>query len=219
MSEITNFGIIQQVDNETMFTVFGFARNCQNLSSIVPTTVINLCILFYYDEEFKIFNENTIKIHSDKHQITHLIDASSSTCYGKIRCASYDNDITYKWILKIVQCTHGNMIIGIDEAIGKWINSAFWHPGNKHTASYGMTSAGYKYVECSYSGSGHRWKTGDEVSVTLNCKDSILLLCINNQYTTTFNNIKKGNLIKYRLAIYTKSVGDSVSLISFSTSK
>ena len=160
------------------------------------------------------------KINDKKNTISHSGMGYDNTCYGNLTILSQDNK-SYYWKFKInKQLQSGDISIGIDQDKCKWINTSFYYQIG--TMNYSYSSNARKYNSSKVEEYGINYKTGDIVEMALIFRSNLLFgvlayILNGNKLGVAYSNVKRGDDIKYKMAIRTFMDSDSVSLLSFNT--
>ena len=219
-----NFESLKQVDSNTKDLVNGYIKGLGNdESTIIPSLVVSICILFYNLQEFFAICGDVMTIDST---LTRLTTRKVEEKPFRRRCSCYGNVIItnkyeciYSWELKIVSSNDNDKRFGItsDTSI---LNQRFT---DTEKYFYAIASLGYRkshqqpyHNKCTSHGI---WRTGDIIKININTKERSFKLMLNDcKEDTIFENMEFDEETKYRFAISNsskKSKANCIELVSF----
>ena len=176
-----SFDRLKLVDQRTKDLVEGFIKKASHDIDI-PSSIVSVCILFYYLGEFFSTCGDAMKIDDNK-TILKACPLARNTGYGNIRINNEYNCI-YSWTLKLVALDIYNTWIGIDASNKEYSHRNFSLAakhyyaidvrGSKKSRISGQSSTRVNY--------GKRMKEGDIVKMDINTKDRTMSFWINDEY-------------------------------------
>lgn len=185
-----------------------------NMKQFVPNGVEFVCLSFYHGiESFKYFNSKFFRVSNNNSIITNIYGAHS-TCYGELSIP-FDSNGKHIWKFKILAHNGnqwGDIAIGIDESIHKWIDS-FFCP-QKETLNYGYGSTGVKGNKAGIIKFSQEYTRNDIITMILDLNRNEILFAKNDEKEIHAFDVKPSK-IGYSMAICVTSVCDSVSLLSY----
>ena len=208
---------LSKIDEKTKYGVYGWIREAEESLQLghVPLMISSICIL-YFHEIFDAIGKY-MKLSQGNKCITNASKAGgwNNTNYGIIEIASNTN-ATYEWELRVKEKGSKNSItVGITNT-------------NEPDEYYGHKLEQYNHYMYNSSGSkwrhdqdwreyGDQYKKNDKVKMTLNLKNADLRFSVNDvSKGIAFENIEKGDDIKYRMFVSMYGENDSVEILNFS---
>ena len=229
----------------TQYSVFGYMRLCERelLLNVLPSRVIYLVLLFYYEPEYFDKSPECIQISDDKRTMTR-IDTEDRENYHNItflkQWIDSTSNITVEWVFKIYKkkgksCDASKGIcIGLyskydDEYLKLNPLNCNHTPFYVHWASNRKGHAvgvwkrerdDTRYTsltnraDFAWSQYGHN----DKIKLKYDTKESKVYFKVNdNNYRVLFDKIQKDETIKYKIGVVLARIGDSISLIGFNS--
>ena len=143
-STASNVNKVTKIEQKHKDVVIGFVKTVQNkndaLFLIVPLDIIGIILLFWFDgsDEFdpSLCGKN-LKITNNNKRLSRPRRGPLQTCYGKKIIISATN-ATYIWKIKVIGETRNGLVIGIDNARGKYKRTYFWN--KKEKGSYNLNA-------------------------------------------------------------------------------
>ena len=114
----TQYRSLNMVDKRTKCIVYGYINQIERLfqfSTNIPISIIQICILFYFEKECFEKSSDFIKIYGDQQELITKIKSNGWSCvaFGSKWIESNRLNII-KWTVKIIETVDGNgIIVGI----------------------------------------------------------------------------------------------------------
>ena len=209
--------------------VNGYIRDQQNkllLGQNIPSVIMYICILYYYDGEYFTQSNEDLSISKDKRTVTkiknNLYRPWKNRAIGNIWVGSMSNKIV-KWKFIINRTTGGlNTIFVALISVDTHLDNEFFAYPILDAPIY---SIGNGYTVCAYDGRhanqvdiGPLFVVGYQFSIILNTKDSTICYEFDDDITTRkciFADIVRAESVRYKIAVCLKSLNASMSLIEF----
>eukprot|EP01084_Bolivina_argentea_P226088 381945_1 len=144
-----------------------------------------------------------------------------ATCYGALVIPSMRNG-TYEWTFQSNKGGGGcSIAIGIDEHVAKWINTRFCHKTETISyAYYAWGSGAYKVNSNKSEAYGEGLEKNHKISMILDFSSSSKYGTLSfskdgKDLGIAYQNIKRANNIKYRMAVCPNTSTDSCQLLCF----
>ena len=217
-----NFSNVKKIDQQYKDIVIGFIRELNNqLTSNhfvnIPLEIIYLCLLFYWNDEFDpLLCGKYLKLSENNKKLS-AVQAKWNTCYGKIIINPSINGL-YIWKIKIVEPDTNGLVIGIDNAKGKYANDYFWD--KKETGSYNWHAWGGQVRSWNKSNKDHSIyakNVNDIIIMKLefnsNSHKGILSFKVNKKKFIAADDVPRDKELRYRLAITMLSTSCAVQLV------
>ena len=219
-----NFNGTKYVSKDSHFLVFGFIREHQLLVSdlIIPSPIYLLCLMYYYLQNYFGIHSSRIQVTGDQNETITSKESKDSCAYGYHWIHSMSNKlITYK-----IKINHGfnayqDSDIGIsasdtfideDFASSTNIYYAFDADGDKWSV---VDDVSFCQIYDEEFDDGY--KAGDIVTMQLDLFNSTISFYVNDRFKgIAFDDIKKGENIRYKLAVMLAKSGDSCTIIEYS---
>ena len=227
---------LNNVDQETSYLVSGYIRAIQKEFNerIIPTEVIDLCIIYYFITEFFSKCGKDMKISADNDSFTTKLEGYSwNTAYGNnIIDMNKTPNLIYEWT---IQCTEKYFILGLESTDFKNINTDisdsgryFYKDTKQKCKYYGWYTASSLHTN-NYMNDAIHHKTFNEdwssdlqdidreIMMELNCKNKTISYSVNNKnYGIAFKNVEATQ--QYRLGVSMCTDG-TTKLLNFKTTK
>eukprot|EP01083_Nonionella_stella_P175401 610672_1 len=221
----------KQADDSSKCIVFGYIRWMESSLelSLIPPLVVHTCLAFYYEPEyFDKARPDCFKISDDKLQVENIDDwcGYQHTIYCAHSIDSMCN-ATIRWTFKMIAFTSH----GIDCNVGFGLVSNFdcerrdfcSDEMDEDTPNYAIYAAtgGWMFMNNrSLHGSGLSLQKDDTILCILNLETSTLSLKVNDEEPKTmFDDIIKGENVKYKMVIQLRSIRDCIALTDFSVTR
>ena len=141
-------------------------------------------------------------------------DSTLSTCYGS-KIISSNNKQIHRWKIRVISAVNKSVIIGIDEASCKWIESSFIREDS--TKSYGIY--GNTVRKYDRRGSGQAYDVGkfgsdDTIVMILNMANKTISFGKNGTSPTKAFDVEPSD-IGYCLAVYMTDAGNCIEIFSY----
>ena len=215
---------LKSIKQDIRFTVFGYVRQNEDKLTLfcnVPSMICYLCLSYYYHGECFEKAGDDLKISNDKTTVEKVANGMfdvnfRNTSYGKTWIDSSINQIV-EWKFKINTINNGIYIclVSKDNRLNRDCNTRADAP-NFGFSNYGdiimyggeVANDGRKVVK--------RFYENDEISMIVNTKDGEIYLQRNGGIKALMvKNIKRGDDIKYKMAVSIRKYLDSVTLLDF----
>eukprot|EP01084_Bolivina_argentea_P227012 383403_1 len=223
----TSFKELDDVDKRTKLMMYGFLHLCTQPKLLllnIPDVIVNLCLLYYYVNEFwDICGQNIVR-SDDKRKLIKTKNGWSNTSCGFHTISSpiyntsiYDGDDCnfYKWDIQIIKSKQypsyisiglsRNFDIGqsICNTLQKWTNNICYYGHNGNQMHGSCKSIGDVYGQ------------NDIISIELNTKNGMVSFYKNDVIQGKSWRIAISACVKYKLAVSVCDKGDSVSIMRF----
>eukprot|EP01084_Bolivina_argentea_P197190 337953_1 len=225
-----------KVKDQTL--VYGYYRRNSSKTNKIIADITNLCLKFYHitKDKFKHFNSRIYKLFNNGMTFTRIYNTlerpkmrqynATSVIYGAISITSCRPSI-HEWMFKIHNW-NGYIQIGIDET--KYIRKDGGYRGDFHYKCSGGQSKSYNI---SSTGAKRQWdvlneiwdkklRIGTEIKMELDLSSldnaTLSFTMRNGEKYTAFQNIITGEDIIYCMAVYANNPGDTIELVSYSSS-
>ena len=202
---------LDNVDEESQLTEFGYIRNSQEILFNIISKNISLIILAFVYEEFS--DEFDPELCGDDVQLSNnnkrISNIYSYTCYGKQFISSINNGM-YVWKIKIISDQYSYTFIGIDNSFAIYANQQYVDFSNSYVKAmyaYDLYGTLYCYDSKQITSLPRIRNKGDilTIKLDLNQKRGVLTLKVNNdEEVVAINNVTRDEGLNYRLAIYSK---------------
>ena len=192
-----NLKRIKKIGNHDKLPVFGYIRKSQNELTFltIPMLIYYLCLAYYFHEEYFEKCTNNMKISKDKMSMIHSKEISYLK-YGYVwckQCIDSQIHLNVKWKIKIDRkCRTISIRIAS-------------HERDVGTNEHPVYDIGFEF------------KQDDILTIALNTRERRFKVTNNGKMKIVRYLIKVGPAIKYKLCIKSDSVGNSVSLLDFSS--
>ena len=227
-------GTIQHINKRDINRIYGYVRS--KVKCHVPTVIINVILIFFYEFDYFMQCGNNIQIHDKK---IILMKCGGGGCRGTLPISrdSESNRFLFKWILKLDECPgeDAEIAFGIIDCPDNYLNKFYASSNTQHNWHYSMTGAPQHimWATCtSYSGNGPDQyahikliyhsdanldvKIGDKITLEVDTELRKLRIYVNDNKGGFSYKINFGLNRKYYLITYINGhVGTSVELISF----
>ena len=213
----------KKLNENTLNVVNGYIRKKQlllpfleNNYYIIPSLVIHLILLYYFDGEYFATNPVVYEISNDRKIIKKTMSKWGPSIYGNISIPSTGKGV-YFWIFKILHpCT--STTFGITSDINN--DEQFWSVASN--SNYGAMYAGHKAskgkMEWGYP-KFTNFEVGTLVKMELNLSRKELIFYIDDKCLgPVYTNIDVGEDIKYKMAIDMIHLNGEIQFIEFSSS-
>lgn len=217
---MTTFSKLKNSDNHIKHTVFGYLREFQNKKCLnIPLAICQLCLQYYYvSEYFQLANSNFIQISSDKLTATNIRGFNMDSIYLNQWIHSTSNQICI-WKIKI---NHKQDSWGYVMQFGltsKEITNGGEFCTKADVPNYGFRSDFYRIKDgCILNKddtkhkSSKMFQSNDTLTLVLDLVKMTFICLINNKERLRFENIKRGNHIKYKMAFTLLNRNDCITL-------
>ena len=227
--------------------VYGFIRNIEETIKprIVPTTITNVCLQFFYEYDCFVKSGEAMEINKDGTKVTNIEpdhEQTGASCYGTLIIGRNEKSLqfVYHWRFKIYGSTDitvsqiGTINIGIVSVKNQCLNSFYGETAGR-PIHYALCSEGYtsytfiKRNICGYGISFNRmgvledssFGPGDVVDMYLDVEGRMLEYVVNGtvslQYTKVIfcDDIFADGAVEYCVAVYSDEYRSAVELIGF----
>ena len=209
------FKKLNKIDDKTKLAVYGWFRQQEKSLKLrnIPSMITAICILYTHnDEVFEIINKN-IKVSGNKKVISGSLGCGwNNHNYGAIIIPSSSQNV-YQWNLRINKFL-GNVVLslGISSTITPNTGYQFHIDGY-----YQIHDGGHKYTaKGPWTTYCNKLKVNDKVTIHLDLTKSEIRFSINdNDQGIAYQNILKGEDIKYRLTVCIGEVGAEIEILDF----
>ena len=208
MSEIQ----MNEIPDDTKYLLSGFIRRMEKeVNNDIPEVIMMIILSFYYIAEY--FKDTDCELSEKNTKITSA--GHNRNGYGNLIIDSTSNGC-HQWQFKIGFIKF-SLMVGITESSINTTCPIYTVKGK----GYGYHSRGKTCIPKS-KGTGYksiekkpRFKEGDKVQMVLNLDKKSLSFKLNEGDTCSIENIKIGQDIDYKLAVFMGDPGDSLQLISY----
>ena len=142
-----NTDIVSTIDQRTKDIVNGYIKTVNKSLFVstdnpyynIPSGVLLICLIYYFDPEYFEKLGNDIKVSMDKKISTHTSDGAwTNNSFGHQWINSQSNDII-KWTFKILQCYGHSISIGIS-SVDNDTKRPFYF--NERSSNYSIRNGG-----------------------------------------------------------------------------
>lgn len=205
------FKQLAKIDNRTKFAVHGWIRQQEKfLKMNVPSTITEICILYYRSDEIVSIIGDKAKLSENKKTITAIDDSWWHENNFGINEVPSNVGGVYEWKLKIISDAGQT---GIQFGITSMVETheRIWQ------GSYYLFCNGFKRNTHQWELGEALFKEGQQVSLFLDLNKAEIKMSVDGgDVIVVFKNVKKSNDIKYRLVISMYSKGNAIEIVSFS---
>eukprot|EP01084_Bolivina_argentea_P173912 301254_1 len=214
----------KQASNRVKSLVFGYIREHESLESInIPSLISYTCLTYYFVHEFfSKAREDHFKISDDKMMVTKI--EGNGHLDHTIYCNQWINtssNIIAKWTFSVQNDSNvKSMYFGL-ASNDKIIDEDFCSQDNG--PCYEISSAGDKFSHTFPGGyplgSEFGWHSNGTITFILDLTNLTFAIQINDEKPKAiFNDIEKGNDIKYKMAVQLCDKNDCVILKEYEES-
>ena len=186
--------------------VHGWIRaKSKDVNVNIPFEVIELFVIWYHIQLYFIKISNGQVLNDDKTIINQTGSCVAASAWGSVLMSSMDEKV-YEYTIKLLPGSESRVAIGIDEDGYKRLNS--WFVQQNESIHYAFEC----WNGCKDSKEEHSASYGEEVEVRSEGsiirmkydvgKRTLSFIVDGKDYGVAFNNVQKGENIKYRLAVY-----------------
>ena len=212
--------LLKLVDRKTEYVVNGFIHRIENISSLsinVPRSIIQICILFFFQFEYFEKCGDDLSITGDQEnriKKSAEVDGWRNIGYGSKWIESNTSNII-RWTIKIIKHKQNDgVMVGV---ISKEIdsNDCLWN--STHCTFLWNKIIYYEGCNINDEYIDHYWvNTNVLLTMELNLKKSELIYYINDKcYGTATNKIKKSDNIRYKLAVSLYWPYDEIEIVKY----
>ena len=211
-----NFKKFNKIDSKTKYTVYGWIREVENALKVtnIPTTISNICIIYYRDDEC--FDKIEPGITAKKNNKIVTVDCMTGDnfifSFGKIGISS-TTEVVCQWDIKIRSKNttqlfmYKSIIFGVAS-----VNSGLINHKTKNFYETDGSIFGYK------TGWNDAYVSGiyDVISVHLDLKKRNVKFFVNGKLQKNeIHPIEIGDDVKYRLMVGMQQELDSVEILRY----
>ena len=206
------------IDDNTRNLLKGYIRSTEkSMDKMIPDEIMFIILSFYYLNEFFKDVCSECSLTENKTNIK-VIAGCNKNAYGYIHIDSMnDNGVSHHWKFRLGSMEiDGETSIGIVQCDVMKFHGLYMAEGR----GYGYCGEGYKMVPLQDDADYDmiiekaRFKPDDIVEMVLNLKKRSLLFMINNEESVSIDNIKVGENIKYKMAVFLGCCGDWIQLMT-----
>ena len=208
-----NFEELKVVDSKTKDLVNGFVRKLVNdESTIIPSLVVSICILFYNLKEFfTVCGEGMIIDETATKVTTKEATYGENSCYGNM-IVSNEYECVYSWELKRVVTNRCHAVIGIvcDQSR---LNRIFT---DDSLYFYSFASSGYTLSHEGWSDDKicGTWRAEDIIKISINTKERNFKIKFNDEKEKmAFEDIKFDKETNYSFAVGNDCSSNNINCI------
>ena len=225
---------LRKIGKYIKIIIIHFIKHSQSLlfHQIIPTHILYIIVEYYGYKEAFCITGLPIAISSDNLTIQKLklqmrnptlikyakdnINWRCQSAFGQKLIITRNNDNIYEWTFKINQGGSAVFVIGIAGTTTnfyKYANRVFYDM--RYNYGFNIYN-GRKVHNQRFMPYGDACKSGDNVMMRVNMNDGSIIYFINGvSQGTAFENIKRGKLVHYKLAITLQEPGDGCTMIDF----